>query len=84
MIIGLHAGLYGDQDLVVRAMRLSLLDLDYTAKYMLWWPLRNGARQTPAFKQLVRDLGIYDYWRESGQWGDFARPLSGDDFELIA
>jgi adenylate cyclase len=83
MIIGLHAGLYGDEDLTVRAMRLSLLDLDYTAKYMLWWPFRNGARRTPAFKQLVRDLGVYDYWRRSGQWGDFARPLGDDDFELI-
>ena len=83
MIIGLHAGLYGDKDLAVRAMRLSLLDLDYTAKYMLWWPFRNGARRTAAFKQLVRDLGIYDYWRKSGQWGDFARAIGDDDFEIV-
>jgi hypothetical protein len=23
----------------------------------------------------------YDYWRASGEWGDFARPLGDDDFE---
>ena len=83
MIIGLHAGFYGDGDLTVRALRRSLLDLDYAAKYMLWWPFRNGARQTAGFKQLVRDLGFYDYWRASGNWGNFARPVGDDDFEII-
>jgi hypothetical protein len=29
----------------------------------------------------VRDLGLADYFRSSGNWGDFCRPLAGDDFE---
>jgi len=41
-------------------------------------------RKLPAFKQFIRDLGIYDSWRQSGNWGDFARPLGDDDFEIIA
>jgi adenylate cyclase len=85
MIIGIESGLYGDDGtLAVAAFRRALLEFDFYAKFVLWWPSLRRARQTPAFKQLVRDLGVYDYWRQSGQWGDFARPLGEDDFELIA
>ena len=84
MIIGIHAGLYGDDDgLAVAAFRRSLIDFDFYAKFVLWWPSMRRARQTPAFKQLIRDLGVYDYWRASGNWGDFARPVGDDDFEII-
>jgi hypothetical protein len=48
----------------------------------VWHPIFAGARKLPAFKNLVRELGIYDYWRESGKWGDFARPVGDDDFEV--
>jgi adenylate cyclase len=82
-IIGWHAGLYGDVDLAVKATRRGQLEFDFPAKYMIWWPSLKSARQTADFKQLVRDLGVYDYWRASGNWGDFARPLGEDDFELI-
>jgi hypothetical protein len=37
---------------------------------------------TEPTKQLVRDLGLHDYWRKSGRWGDFARPVGNDDFEI--
>jgi hypothetical protein len=40
------------------------------------------AGKTEAFNQLVRDLGLYDYWRQSGKWSDFARPVGEDDFEI--
>jgi adenylate cyclase len=84
MIIGIEAGLYGDDgSLAVEAFRRALLEFDFYAKFVLWWPTLRRARQTPGFKQLIRDLGVYDYWRKSGQWGDFARPLGDDDFELI-
>jgi adenylate cyclase len=84
MIVGIQSGLYGDDGIIaVTAFRRALLEFDFYAKFVLWWPSLRRARQTPAFKQLVRDLGVYDYWRRSGQWGDFARPLGDDDFELI-
>jgi hypothetical protein len=25
--------------------------------------------------------GIVDYWRQSGRWRDFCRPVGADDFE---
>jgi TolB-like protein/DNA-binding winged helix-turn-helix (wHTH) protein len=46
---------------------------------MLWQPLLQDVRRLPAFKELVRDLGFVDYWRQYG-WSDFCHPLGGDDF----
>lgn len=38
------------------------------------------ARKLPEFRQLVRELGLLDYWREYG-WGDFCKPVGDNDFE---
>lgn len=35
----------------------------------------------PGFKDLVREVGLVDYRRSSGNWGDFCYPVSNDDFE---
>jgi hypothetical protein len=29
----------------------------------------------------VRELRLVDYWRSSGNWGDFCRPIGRNDFE---
>jgi hypothetical protein len=47
----------------------------------IWWPWETGLRADPRFKEIVRELGLTDYWRASGKWGDFARPVGTDDFE---
>jgi hypothetical protein len=41
-------------------------------------------RADPRFKALVRDLGLYDIWRSSGEWGDFARAKGENDFDIVA
>jgi TolB-like protein/DNA-binding winged helix-turn-helix (wHTH) protein len=46
---------------------------------MLWQPLLRDVRTLPAFRELVRDLGFVDYWRQYG-WSDFCHPLRDDDF----
>ncbi|MGH7011669.1 MAG: hypothetical protein ACREEX_12615, partial [Caulobacteraceae bacterium] len=81
-IIGWYAGRFGDLDLSVAALRRSLVEFGSNAKFVLWWPTVRRARRTAAFRQLVRGLGIYDHWRASESWGDFARPRGGDEFEF--
>jgi TolB-like protein len=48
--------------------------------FITWYPVMREARKLPEFRQLVRELGLPDYWREYG-WGDFCKPVGSDDFE---
>ena len=47
----------------------------------VWRAGFSGVRRLPGFKNLLRDLGLVDYWRRTGDWGYFCRPLGADDFE---
>jgi len=38
-------------------------------------------RRLPGFKDLVQNVGLVDYWRSTGNWGDFCKPIGDDDFE---
>ena len=49
--------------------------------FVIWQPAKKAVRQLPQFKLLVRELGLLDYWRANGNWGEFCRPLGSDDFE---
>jgi TolB-like protein len=82
MVLSWYAARFGDAPLAVAAMRRAYVDLKGAYMTPLWFPFLREARQLPAFKTLVRDLGLYDYWRKSGKWGNFARPLGEDDFEV--
>ena len=47
----------------------------YEAYWELWLaPLLRHAH-APGFKELLRDIGLADYWRQSGDWGDFCKPV---------
>jgi tetratricopeptide (TPR) repeat protein len=45
----------------------------------LWRPSLRDARRLPAFKDVVRSVGLVDYWRADG-WSDLCRPVGLDDF----
>jgi hypothetical protein len=81
--IAWYADYFGDKDLALAALRRSVIDLRSAPLYMLWRPTKTDMRADPRFKEIIRDLGIYDYWKKSGKWGDFARPLGADAFEII-
>jgi DNA-binding winged helix-turn-helix (wHTH) protein/TolB-like protein len=68
------AGYYGDDELVLKAMRRS------GNLWSFWTPLHAGVRQTDEFKEIVQDMGLVEYWREFG-WPDFCRPVGNSDFE---
>jgi adenylate cyclase len=81
--IASYASHFGDTELAMAALRRGVIDMPVSYLALIWGVLLKKARKTQAFKQLVRDLGLYDYWRKSGKWGDFARPVGDDDFEII-
>jgi len=81
--LSLWASLFDDQELALDCLRRAYVDLGLTAGLLKWQPNFAATRQDARFKQLMRDLGIYEYWRKSGKWGDFARAKGDDDFEII-
>lgn len=83
MLIGLYAAHFADDALAVAAMRRAIVDMKGSSPLLIWHPVMRNARKTSEFKQLLRDMGLMSYWRRSGQWGDFARSLGDDDFEII-
>lgn len=80
--IALWAAWHGDTALAIAALRRYV---SHPPGHIaaVWARSLSSARRTPAFKELVRDLGLVEYWRRSGKWGEFARPVGDDDFEII-
>ena len=76
----------GDRDLALSALRHRIIPArDGMIKINVWWQawmlVHSGARADPRFKELIREAGLADYWRQSGKWPNFCGPKGKDDFE---
>ena len=75
---------FGDRDLAFALLRKQVVDptwpTPFRAGYALWFPFKTGLRADVRFKALVRDIGLVDFWRKSGNWGDFCQPMGHEDF----
>ena len=80
MVIAFYASYFGDHALALEIFREMRKVNAYTMVEM-WRPMHKPMRRLPGFKDLLRDMGLVDYWRGTGNWGDFCRPLGDDDFE---
>jgi TolB-like protein len=76
------AAYFGDDHLALESLRRAAIGRR-TGIIEAWHPLFARVRKAEGFKQFARDVGLYDYWRKTGHWGDYARPLGDDDFEII-
>jgi TolB-like protein len=76
--LALWAAFFGDDELALSLVTAALKESRVNT-YWIWMPLFERMRQLPAFKTLVRDLGLVDYWREYG-WPEICQPTQGDDF----
>jgi TolB-like protein/Tfp pilus assembly protein PilF len=81
--VTIYAALVGDPELALVAARGALVDGEGGVVNAIWYPGTDTMRRLPGFKDLVRDLGLVDYWRATDDWGDFCRPLGSDDFECF-
>ena len=82
--LAIWAAHFDDVDLSLSGIRRAFVEAKAMPLNVIWLPVMAPVRKDPRFKDIVRDAGLVDYWRESGDWGDFARPLGDDDFEVIA
>jgi TolB-like protein/DNA-binding winged helix-turn-helix (wHTH) protein len=75
------ANYFGDAELALAAFRNAPTEVQVIISWQLWLPYFAGMRQLPGFRDLVRDIGLVDYWRDSGNWSDFCQPLDEFEFE---
>jgi DNA-binding winged helix-turn-helix (wHTH) protein/TolB-like protein len=75
----LYAGYTGHPQLAVELMRVAFERPGAFAIAHLWYPAMAEARKTDAFEKLVTDIGLVQVWRESGDWGDYCRPVSASE-----
>ena len=80
--VALLAAYLGDHELAVDALRV-FKETRSPAFQNVWYPLLADVRKDPRFKDIIRGTGLVDFWRKTGQWSDFCRPLGADDFECF-
>lgn len=74
------AAYFGDQELALRILEEAGGPAIYANVPR---PLFAELRQTEEFKEFVRARGLEPYWRETGNWPDYCRPLGLNDFECF-
>jgi TolB-like protein len=81
--IRFYADSLGDAELSLAALRLMWKgpSASYTAYWGLFLMPHSGMRSLPGYKELMREVGLVDYWQKTGDWGDICRPVGKDDFE---
>ena len=81
-VIAQWAAYLGDPALSLQALRtMPRLGPSGSVLFSLWRPIEKETRRLPGFKDYVRELGLADYWRTTGKWGDFCKPVGEKDFE---
>jgi TolB-like protein len=81
LIVALYADRFGDKDLALAALHRLMLEISGRDPVGTWMSSMTGLRSDPRFKDIVREMGLVDYWRASGNWGDYCKPAGKDDFE---
>ena len=76
--IGTWAAYFGDYVFAMEALNKSI-SIDGAMINGIWFPVMKEVRQLPRFKELVREIGLIDYWKEYG-WPDLCHPVADDDF----
>jgi tetratricopeptide (TPR) repeat protein len=77
------AAFLGDPELALRAAHQAAdLGVSFeTWGWTIWRPVMREVRRQSGFKTLLRQMGLVDYWRATGHWGDFCEPVGSDDFQ---
>jgi len=78
MEFGWWASYFGDPEFAMNILEKAF-SVDLGSFFAMWLPVMHDVRQLPRFKELVREIGLVDYWEQFG-WPDLCRPTDDGDF----
>jgi len=78
MQIAICAAFFGDNEFAVDALEKAL-GIQSSGAFFFWFPVFKKVRQLPKFKELIREIGLVDYWEQFG-WPDICHELENGDF----
>ncbi len=68
------AAYYKDDELALHFLREDFSARGAFFTISIWHPLLADVRKTDGFREIAHDLGLVNYWRQTGKWGDFCKP----------
>jgi DNA-binding winged helix-turn-helix (wHTH) protein len=71
---------YGDPARAADALYHHYME-QHRSMYAELWEFSPAARSQRRFRQLMMDLGLIDYFRDTDVWNDYCQPLGKDDFD---
>jgi hypothetical protein len=78
MVAAAWAAHYGDTELALRAAA-GATEVRAHNVWFLWLPLFDEVRRSDGFEQLIVELGLLEFWRET-QWPRACRAVGAADF----
>lgn len=79
-VMACMAASLGDPELALDFIERSARSQSTSSVFLhIWFPVMREVRQLPRFKELMREIGLVDYWKEFG-WPDLCPPVGDDDF----
>ena len=71
----------GGVDLLMQAFQYHSLETNRRPPvFAVPWNLIDTIGHLDRFKEIVKDMGLVDYWRQRG-WPEFCRPHDNNDFD---
>ena len=80
LVIAIWASYFGEHELALQIYQEASKSRAFPS-ITIWRPIHQPMRRLPGFRDLVTKLGLVDYWRTTGDWGEFCRPAGEADFE---
>ena len=73
----------GESELALETLQVVMdrPNLNFRKYWQPWIVPYSKIRTLPGFKRILIDGGLVNYWRTTGQWGDFCKPVGTEDFE---
>lgn len=82
-LVVLFAAYLGETELALEALELFAETAPSSMYQHFWYPLLSDVRRTERFKDVMRRIGVAQWWRQSNRWNDYCSPVGREDFTCI-